>query len=186
MSRNPYGTDEPDRDDPGLDRVADELERYAAAERREPPLDLAGRIHAAVDAEPDPRRGWLRSLTAVLPAWRAPARALAVGAVLLVAVVGALAVGELVERARQADVGASPTPPVVVSPSPSPSASPTPSPSPSPTPSPIPSATPTPVPRTPEPSATGSDEAETPEPSESDNSGPGGGGGDNSGPGGGG
>lgn len=188
MSRNPYGTDELDRLDPDLDRVADELERYAASERGEPAVDLAGRVHAAVDAEPDPPLGWRRSLPATLRAWRAPARGLALAAMLVVAVVGALAVSELIERARNGDVGTSPTP-AVISPSPSPSLSATPSPSPSPSPSPT--VAPTPPPATPVPSASESeDESESAEPSESDNSGPGGGGGDdgdgdNSGPGGG-
>jgi hypothetical protein len=182
MNRRP-----PDPMDSDLDRVADELERYAAAERGEPPIDLASRIRAAVDEAPDPGAGWRVSLAALLRAWRTPARGLAMSAVLVVAVVGALAVGQLINQARQPDVGTSPSPPAFVSPSPSvsPTTSPSPSPSPSPTLTPIPSASPTSSPVPPAPSPSDDDEFETPEPSESDNSGPGGGGGDNSGPGGG-
>lgn len=189
MNRRPDSFGQPDRVDPDLERIVDELERYAAAEKRGPPLDLAGRIRAAVEAAPDPDAGWRIPLAALLRAWRAPARGLAMAAVLVVAVVGALAVGQLIDQARRPDIGTSPSP-AIVSPSPSisptvtpsPSASPSPSPSPSPTPTPPASATPTP----PVPSPSGSDELETPEPSDSDNSGPGGSGGDNSGPGGGG
>lgn len=188
MNRGPDLPGNPERTDADLERVANELERYAAAERGEPPPDLASRIRAAVDDAPEPSTGWRVSLATLLRAWRAPARGLAMVAVLVVAVVGALAVGQLIDQARQQDVGTSPTPLLVVSPTPSPSLSPTPSPSPSPspTPSPSPSATPTPSPEPPGPSASESDEPETPEPSESDSSGPGGGGGDSSGPGGGG
>jgi len=184
MNRRP-----PDPVDPDLDRVADELERFAAAERGEPPIDLASRIRAAVDAAPDPGAGWRVSLAAVLRAWRTPARGLAMAAVLVVAVVGALAVGQLINEARQPNVGTSPSPPAFVSPSPSISPTPPPSSSPSPSPSPSPTTTPTASPTAspapPAPSPSDDDEFETPEPSESDNSGPGGGGGDNSGPGGG-
>ena len=182
MSRHPYGPDELDREDASLDRVADRLERYATERRAEPPMDLGSRIMATIDDEPDPARGWWATLTLGLAAWRTPARALAIAAVLVAAVVGAIALGELAERARQDNIGSSPSPALLT-----PSATPTMTPTPTPSPSPSPSASPSP---TVAPSATASeddDEVETPEPSESDNSGPGGGGGsDNSGPGGGG
>jgi len=181
MSRNPYGPDELDREDSSLDRVADRLERYASEQRAEPPMDLANRIMATIDDEPVPARNWWTSFMSGLGAWRTPARALAVAAVLVAAVVGAIAFGELAERARQDNIGSSPSP-ALLTPSPSPTvtrtSSPTPTQRPSPSPSPSPTATPSP---------SDDDEVETPEPSESDNSGPGGGGdSDNSGPGGGG
>ena len=182
MSRHPYGPDELDREDASLDQVADRLERYAAERRVEPPMDLGGRIMSTIDREPDPPRGWWATFASGLTAWRSPARALAIVAVLVAAVVGAIALGELAERARQDNIGSSPSPALLT-----PSPTPTMTPSLSPTPTPTPSASPSP---TASPSATASDdddEVETPEPDESDNSGPGGGdAGDNSGPGGGG
>ena len=179
MSRHPYGPDELDREDASLDRVADRLERYATERRAEPPMGLASRIMATIDDEPDPTLGWWASFTSGLAAWRTPARALAVAAVLVAAVVGAIALGELSERARQDNIGSSPSP-ALLAPSPTPTLTPTPSPSPSASSSPTAS-----------PSASASDdddEVETPAPGESDNSGPGGGDddSDNSGPGGGG
>ena len=183
MNRRPL-----DSTDADLDRVIDELERYAAAEHSEPSPDLTSRIRAAVGAAPDPGPGWRVSLATLVRAWRAPARGLAMAAVLVVAVLGALAVGQLIDQARQPDIGTSP-PPLIVSPSPSPSPTPSPSPSASPSPSPsptlTPSETPSETPTPPAPSASDDDGVETPEPSESDNSGPGGGGYDNSAPGGG-
>lgn len=178
MTRHPYGPDELDRDDAALDRVAERLESYAARRSAEPPVDLATRIMATIDDEPAPRAGWWAGASAGLRAWRAPARALAVTAMLVAAVVGAIAIGELAERARQENVGSSPSAvPSTPSPSPTPTATPSPSPTPTPSPSLVPS-----------PSASDDDEFETPEPSESDdsgsdNSGSGSGGSDNSGPG---
>lgn len=174
MSRYPYGHDELDRGDESLDEVARRLERYADERRANPPMDLATRIRATIADEPDPALGWWAGLAA----WRAPAQALAAAAVIVAAVMGAMALGQLADRARQDDVGSSPIPSLLVSPSPSPTPTPSPSASASSTPSVSPS---------PSPTASDDDgEVETPEPSESDNSGPGGGGGDNSGPGGGG
>jgi hypothetical protein len=185
MTRHPYGPDELDRVDPGLDRVAEELERYAAGRVGEPPLDLAARIQAAIDDEPDPRPGWWASFSVALRGLRGPARAVAVAAVVVAAIVGALALGDLAERARQNNVGASPSATPISTPTASPTSTPsaTPSASPSPSPTVTPSDEPTVLAS---PTASDDDgEVETPEPSESDNSGPGGGG-DNSGPGGGG
>jgi len=182
---NPYDPAELGRHDPELDRIAQELERQAAAMGGEPPLDLTGRILSAIDDEPMPssRWSWLIGL-------RGPARLLAAAAVVVVAITGALAIGSLIDQARQ-NVGGEPTPVVLPSPSETPSPTPSPSNSPSESPSPSPSPTETPsVPPTVQPTPSDDDEVETPEPSESDddNSGPGGGGGgdDNSGPGGGG
>jgi hypothetical protein len=182
---NPYDPAELGRHDPELDRIAQELERQAAAMGGEPPLDLTGRILSAIDDEPMPssRWSWLIGL-------RGPARLLAAAAVVVVAITGALAIGSLIDQARQ-NVGGEPTPVVLPSPSDTPSPTPSPSNSPSESPSPSPSPTETPsVAPTVQPTPSDDDEVETPEPSESDddNSGPGGGGGgdDNSGPGGGG
>jgi len=176
MNRHPFDPHELGRADPDLGRVADALERYAADAGGEPPLDLASRIRSVVDAEPV-RRGPF----ALLATWRRPVRLLAAAVVVLAAVVGAIALGELADRART-DVGSTPTPSVVTTPTPTPTQTPTPTPTVSPSPSASPTVTPS---DTAEPSATDDDGGvETPEPSESDNSGPGGGGGsDNSGPG---
>jgi hypothetical protein len=183
---NPYDPSELGRHDPEVDRIARDLERQAAAMGGEPPLDLTGRILSAIEQEPIPtaRWTWLSGL-------RGPARLLAAAAVVVVSITAAIAIGSLIEQARQ-DVGGPPTPVVLPSPSETPSPSPSPSVTPSVSTSPSPTATPTPtVQATP---SDDDDEVETPEPSESDddNSGPGGGdnsgpgGGDNSGPGGGG
>jgi len=171
MTRHPFDSSELGRTDPELDRVADRLERYAADARGEPPMDLSARIRAAVEAQPH-RRGTLASF---LAAWSGPTRAFAAGGVVALVLVGALALGQLVERARE-QVGATPSPSVFPTPTPAP----TPSPMPSPTPTSTPSPTATP---TSSPSPTDETETESPEPSQSDDSG---GGSDNSGPGGGG
>jgi uncharacterized membrane protein YgcG len=180
MTHHPFDSDELGRVDPELDRVAERLERYAAEARAEPPLGLTGMIRSAVDLEPHPR-GRFRAL---LARWSGPARAMAAGAVVVLVVAGAIALGQLVELTRQ-QVGATPSPTVI----PTPTAIPTPSPTPTPTANPTPSPTPTPA-VTHEPSFSEGLETETPEPTESDgsgNSGPGGGDGSgNSGPGGGG
>jgi hypothetical protein len=183
---NPYDPAELGRHDPELDRIAQELERQVAAMGGEPPLDLTGRILSAIDDEPMPssRWSWLSGL-------RGPARFLAAASVLVVAITGALAIGSLIDQARQ-NVGGDPTPVVLPSPSETPAPSPSRSltPSPSASASPSPTASPTVAPTTQPTASDDDDEVETPEPSESDddNSGPGGGGGDddNSGPGGGG
>jgi uncharacterized membrane protein YgcG len=183
MIRHPYGPDELDRDDPALDEVAEQLQAYASDQRSVPPVDLAARIHAAVDAEPDPPVGWWATFTAAIGGLGTPARGLAAAAVVTSAIVLGLFAGDLADLIRDGDgTGASPSPSVIVPPSPSPS--PSASPSPSPTTSPSPSDSPTPPQRSATPAPTATDD-ETPEPTESDNSGPGGGDGDNSGPGGG-
>jgi hypothetical protein len=178
MTRHPFDSDELGRVDPELDGVAHRLERYAAEARWEPPVGLTGRIRSAVDLQPHPRGRF----GALLARWSGPARAMAAGALVVLVVAGAIALGQLVELTRQ-QVGATPIPTVI----PTPTAVPTPSPTPSPTPTPTPTASPTPSPTstpavTQEPSFSEGFETETPEPSESDNSGSGSG---NSGPGGG-
>ena len=180
MTRHPYGPDELDRHDPALDDAAARLEEYAAASGGQPPLDLSARVRAAIDAEPPVAMGWWPTFLA----WRhgAPARAMAVAGVVVIAVAGALALGELARNARVDNVGSSPSAAPLPSLSPSEVATPSPSPSPSVTPtpraSPLPTATETPEARTPLPTATDDDgeDVETPEPSGSDNSGPGSGG----------
>ncbi|MGH2402648.1 MAG: hypothetical protein ACRDE6_08035 [Candidatus Limnocylindria bacterium] len=186
MTRHPFDSGELGRTDPEMDRVGQQLERYAADRADEPPMDLAARIQATLDEEPIPAAGWWASLLGVLATWHGPARLALAAAVVLAVVVGAVTLGELVDRART-NTGASPSPSVIVTPTPTASPTPTiaPTPTPTATPSPSPSTTPTPLPTE---SDDGGEELETPEPSESDddNSGPGGGGDDNSGPGGGG
>jgi hypothetical protein len=175
---NPYDPSELDRVDPELDRIARQLEEHAAGTSGEPSLDLVSRVWAAVEAEPVPASRW-----AWLAAWRRPARAVAMAAVVVAAVTGALAVGQLLNGLRP-DVGDQPTPVVLPSPSgetsPSPSPSPTPSATPSPSPSPTvsPTSAPTVAPSTPQATPSDDDDdIETPEPSDSDedNSEPGGG-----------
>jgi hypothetical protein len=186
MTHHPYGPDELDRADPELEGVAHELERYATSQHGQPPPDLVGRIHAAIDAVPDPERHWWTSLLVGPGSWRPVGRMMAAAAVLAIAVLGAVAVGQVIDSVRP-DVGTSPQPSPVTRPSesPTPSASPSPTPTPTASPTPTPSVepsltvTPTPPPATAVPTASDDDDDdETPEPSESDNSGPGGGGGD--------
>jgi hypothetical protein len=185
MIRHPYGPDELDRTDPALDGIAEQLQDYSADQSSGPPIDLAARIHAAVEAEPDPPVGWWVRFTGSMAGWGLLARGLAAAAVVTAAIVAAVAVGGLGDLVRgPISPGTTPSP-SVVSPIPSPTTSPAPSPTPSPSPSPSPSISPSPrqsAAPTPTDDAGG---VETPEPSESDHSGPGGGG-DNSGPGGGG
>lgn len=177
MTRQPYGPDELDRHDPALDDAAAQLEAYASATGGEPPMDLAVRIRTAIEAEPPVPMGWW----ATFLAWRngVPARAAAVAGVIVLAVAGALALGELARNARFDNVGTSPEPSAVPVPSSTTTEEAAPSliPSPSDLPSALPSPTvaPTPTEReTAEPSH--DDGVTTPTPSESDHSGPGGGG----------
>lgn len=182
-TQHPYGPDELDRHDPALDEAATRLEEYAAATGGEPPMNLAARIRSAIDEEPPVAAGWW----ATFLTWRhgVPARMAAAAGVVVLAVAGALALGELARNARVDNVGTSPQPSAVPVPSSTPTDSPSPSVSPSSSASPTPSPTPTQTPdaRTPLPTATDDDddELETPRPSESDHSGPGGGGDDGGG-----
>jgi uncharacterized membrane protein YgcG len=184
MIRHPYGPDELDRTDAALDEVAEQLQAYASDESSAPPVDLAARIHAGVDAAPDPAVGWW---TRVVGPWSTPARGLAAAVVVGAAVIAALVVGDLADLVRNpGGAGTTPSPPAIISPSPSPTSSPSPSPTSSPSPSPTVSPTQGPPSGTPSPSPTDDHGggADSPSPSGSDNTGPGGGG--NSGPGGGG
>jgi hypothetical protein len=185
MTRQPFESGELGRSDPEVDRLGQQLERYAADFGDEPPMDLAARIQATLDDEPIPATGWWASVLGILATWHGPARLALAAAVVLAAVIGAVTLGELADRART-NTGATPSPSVIVTPTPTPTPTPTSTPTPTPTPSPSPSNTPTPLP-TESDDDDDDDALETPEPSESDddNSGPGGGG-DNSGPGGGG
>lgn len=178
MTRHPFDSGELGRSDPEMDRIGEGLERYAS-QAGEPPMDLASRIRATLDDEPIPAGGWWQSLLAALAAWHGPARLALGAAVVVAALIGALALGDLADRARNNNTGSTPAPSVIITPSPSPS------PTPSPTSTPTPTAAPSP-PAVPTPSASNDHGggSETPRPSESDNSGPGGGS-DSSGPGGG-
>ena len=182
---NPYEPGvELDRADPALDEVAQRLEGYASSAGGEPPSGLTSRILAAIEDEPDPVGRW-----AWLGTWQGPLRFAAAAGALVIVIVGALAFGTLLDRARDIGSSAPPVPSLPVSPTPSASPSPTVSPSPTDSASPSPSVSPMPSPthddrfETPEPGET-PEPAETPRPVQSDNSGPGGGG--SSGPGGGG
>jgi uncharacterized membrane protein YgcG len=181
MTHHPFDPDELDQPTGGLASVARELETLAASETSLPPADLTARIQARIDEEPLPG-GWLG--LGGLFRNRAWASAFVAAAATVVVIVGAVTFGQLVGLIRDADLGSTPGPSIIVpSVPPSPTSSPTPSPTLSPSASPSPSA--------PSPSPSGTDdELETPEPTESeddDNSGPGGGGdddgGDSSGPG---
>ena len=174
MTRHPFHSSELGRDDPEMDRIADTLERYADATAAEPPIGLATRIRDVIDDQPRPAGGWWASVLAALTPLRGPARIVLAAAVVIAAVMGAIALGELADRAP-VDTGTTPPPSVVDTPVPTPT--PTVSPTPSPTPQPSASAAPT--------ASDDDDELDTPDPTETDgSSGPGSGGSDNSGPGG--
>ena len=144
MIRHPYGPDELDRTDPELDGIAEQLQDYSAGQSSSPPIDLAARIHAAIDAEPDPAVGWWARITGSMAGWGMLARGLTAAAVVTAAIVAAVAVGGLGNLVRgPISPGSNPSP-SVVSPIPSPTISPTPSPTPSPSPSPTPSVSPSP------------------------------------------
>ena len=119
MIRHPYAADELDRTDPELDGLAEQLQDYASGQRSSPPVDLAARIHAAVDAEPDPAVGWWARFSGSMASWGVPARGLAAAAVVTIPMVGALAIGSLAHLARNRTMGSRGLS-VVVSPSPSP------------------------------------------------------------------
>jgi hypothetical protein len=179
MTRHPFDSGELGRDDPEMDRIGEALEHYAATAGDEPPMALAMRIREAIDDEPLPASGWWASALAFLAPLRGPARVMLAAAVVVAAVVGAIALGELANRAT-IDTG-SPPPSVIETPIPTPTPTPTPTLTPTPTPSAEPSASPSPT------ETDDQDDVETPEPTETeDSSGSGGGDGDNSGPGGGG
>lgn len=196
MTRRPFDPREIDRDDPGLGRVADELERYAGLTASEVARGLDERVMAALDAAPPPRRGILAQLLAPFAAGAQGrvARAAMVGATMALAILAVVVAGELAGVIGNDGIGNSPAPTISASPtvSPSPSPSPTESPSPSPSPSVTHEPTLAPTPR-PSPAETPGetaeptdhetpeaedDHSETPRPSESGNSGPGGGSGD--------
>ena len=95
MIRHPYGPDELDRTDPELDGIAEQLQDYSARQSSGPPIDLAARIHAAIDAEPDPAVGWWARFTGSMAGWGMLARGLTAAAVVTAAIVAAVAVGGL-------------------------------------------------------------------------------------------
>lgn len=184
MIHHPYGHDELDRPDPELEEVARSLQAHAEASgARVPSPDLAARIHAAIDAEPDPNHGWWARFVSGSAVGARVLRGAFVAGVAAAAVVAAVAFGGLLDGIR--NVGSSPSPLVTPSdegsPAPTTSLPPSPSPSPSPSsPSPLPSGTPAPTAtddddddddhddasESPEP-----DDSESPEPDESDHDG---------------
>lgn len=174
MTRHPFDSGELGRNDPDMDLVGAQLERYALELTGDPPMDLAARVQVALDDEPSPARGWWASLLASFGAWHAPARLVMASTVLAAAALGVLVLGDLVDRARN-NIGSSPVPSVIEVPTSSPTATPTPTPTPSPSPTPAPTLSAPPT-ASGTPAPTGSDELDTPEPSETDdNSGSGGG-----------
>ena len=116
MTQHPFDSGELGRNDPNMDRLGESLEQYATDAAGEPSLDLSSRIMAAIDDEPVPSRGWWGSLLAVFAPWHGPARLALGAAVVAAAVIGALALGDLADRART-NIGATPSPAEVVSPS---------------------------------------------------------------------
>ena len=124
MIRHPYGPDELDRTDPELDGIAEQLQDYSAGQSTGPPIDLAARIHAAIDAEPDPAIGWWARITGSMAGWGMLARGLTAAAVVTAAIVAAVAVGGLGNLVRGPNSPGSNPSPSVVSPVPSPTVSP--------------------------------------------------------------
>jgi hypothetical protein len=192
VTRRPFdpgeiGAADGDRD-PELERTAAELLRYRDLTAEPPAAGFADRVMAAVEREPAPGRGLLAWLAGAR-AWQQPLRAVALAAVVVLAVGGALVAGEISGIIRQGpQTGTSPAPLVTLTPSPAPTTEPTepssetpepsespgtaePSGSPEPSDSPGPAGgeTETPRPtRTASPSASPSDhETETPQPSPS-------------------
>lgn len=136
MSRRPFDPSELDQPSADAERSITELERYAAATATDPPRDFETRVMAAIEREPTPRRGflaWLLTPAAGSGIGRV-ARVGALAATLVLAVAGALFVGQLADLVRNVGSG-SPTPTVSPSPSSSPSVTPSPSLSPLPSPS---------------------------------------------------
>lgn len=136
MSRRPFDPSELDRPSADAERSITELESYAAATATDPPRDFETKVMAAIEREPTPRRSFLAWLLAP-PAGSGIgqlARVGALAATLVLAVAGALFVGQLADLVRNVGSG-SPTPTVSPSPSSSPSVAPSPSLSPLPSPS---------------------------------------------------
>jgi hypothetical protein len=174
--------------DPELERAAAELLRYRDLTAEPPTAGFVDRVMAAVEREPIRGRGLLAWLSGAR-AWQQPLRAVALAAVVVLAVGGALVAGEISGIIRQGpQTGTSPAPVVTLTPSPTPTTEPTEpasetpgpsessgipessgSPEPSGTPEPTGGDTETPRPtRTASPSASSSEhETQTPQPSPS-------------------
>lgn len=152
MTRHPFNPGELGADDASLTELADELERSATT-AAQPSVGFVGRVLAAIDAEPVPRRPWYAALGigAVAPV----VRGAALGAVGVAAILVAILVGGLLGPVRPGPGSdGSPTPTTSPTSSPTPTATASPSPSPSPTPTATPPASPTFYPGTPEPAET--------------------------------
>lgn len=169
MSGRPFDPSELDQPVEGIDQPISELERYVTSTATSAPRGLSERVMAAIEDEPAPRRGpiaWLLTPPVTSGGMQRFARAGVMAATLVLAVAGALFVGQLASLVRDIGSGGTPTP------------SPTPSVTESVSPSPSPSldASPSVSPRasddgTASPAATGSPEAsahETAEPSENE------------------
>ncbi len=135
MSRRPFDPSELDQPSADAGRAITELEGYVASTAAEVPRDFETKVMAAIDREPTPRRGllaWILTSPATGGGLGQFARVGALAATLVLAVAGALFVGQLADMVRNVGSG-SPTP--SASPSPSSSESVVPSPSLSPLPS---------------------------------------------------
>lgn len=165
MTRHPFNPGELGADDSSLTELADELERSATT-AAQPSVGFAGRVLAAIDDEPAPRRPWYVALGfgAAAPV----VRGAALGAVGVAAILVAVLVGGLLGPVRPGPGSdGSPTPTASPTSSPTPSASASPSPTPTATPSASPTfnrGTPEPAETVPATESTGA--AETPEPSD--------------------
>ena len=160
--QHPFDPSELDRPTDDVTPIARELEALASAGSVAPPPDLAARVQDRIAAEPDRAGGWLAGLFG----GGLRTNMFATAAVAVVAIVGAIALGQLAATVRQLDVGSTPSPSLQLpSPLQTPIVTPTPSVTPSASPSGSPSASPT---SSPEPSPSATDEVETPEPSEDD------------------
>ena len=137
MTRRPFNPDELDQPSPDADRTIAELESYLADTATGAPSGLEGRVMAAVEREPAPRRGflsWLLTPFGSNAGMRRFARAGLLGATLVLAVAGALFAGQLADLMRNVGNG-SPTPVESVSPPPTESVAPSPTTSPEASPS---------------------------------------------------
>ncbi len=136
MSRHPFDPNELGQ--PAIaDRAASELERYAAVTGSDAPRGLENRIMAAIDDEPAARRGvlaWLLSPPGAFGGLGNFARAGALAATLVLAIAGAMFVGQVADIVRNVGAGSTATPSASPTRSSFESDAPTPSPSPEPMP----------------------------------------------------
>ena len=115
MSRRPFDPGELDQPVPDLDRAVSELESYVAATATDAPRGFEDRVMAAVEHEPAPRRSFLAWLLVPPISGGTLGRVTRVGALavtLVLAVAGALVVGQLADLVKSIGTGGSPTPSV--------------------------------------------------------------------------